>query len=265
MAQHYSVGRLLFQEGIEEVHEAREDQCSQLLQHCTRPVLVIFKLYLVHRSPYSTQTSETRPSRIHTCCVTCKCFPAVCINLGKLHMSPVNILIQADCLADRRWSHCKPSNKCILCWKSLLARILLMKNGSQWWGYLWNREEKQILLQLLRHTKSEVDPQSHVIPWAKLFHWIWYAHSYPTCSKSATSFISCAWRSCKRRRFVRKNCTDWACFKNKCTKIYQGLSQTHLGYLNLRPPAQQTDALSTELTRLQWSHWTMSSQSHRRN
>ena len=39
--------------------------------------------------------------------------------------------------------------------------------------------------------------------------------------------------------------------KNKCTKIYQGLSQTHLGYLNLRPPAQQTDALSTELTRLQ--------------
>ena len=100
-----------------------------------------------------------------------------------------------------------------LCWKSLLARILLMKNGSQWWVYLWNREEKQILLQLLRHTKSEVDPQSHVIPWAKLFHWIWYAHTYPTCSKSATSFISCAWRSCKRRQFVRKNCTDWACFQ----------------------------------------------------
>ena len=39
--------------------------------------------------------------------------------------------------------------------------------------------------------------------------------------------------------------------KNKYTKIYQGLSQTHLGYLNPRLPARQTDALSTELTRLQ--------------
>lgn len=93
--------------------EAFAGDSNMVLQHCTRRVLVIFKLYLVHRSPYSTQASETRPSRIHTCCVTCKCFPAVCINLGKLHMSPVNILIQADCLADRRWSQCKPSNKCI--------------------------------------------------------------------------------------------------------------------------------------------------------
>ena len=223
MAQHYSVGRLLFQGGIEELHEASEDQCSQLLQHCTRPVLVIFKVYLVHRSPYLTQASETRPSRIHTCCVTCKCFPAVCINLGKLHVScKYPYPSRLSC-----WQMLIPlqtfQQNVFLGWKSLLARILLMKNGSQWWGYLWNREEKQILLQLLRHTKSEVDPQSHVIPWAKLFHWIWYAHTYPTCSKSATSFISCAWRSCKRRRFVRKNCTDWACFKKQMHKNIPGV------------------------------------------
>ena len=30
-----------------------------------------------------------------THCVTCKCFPAVYINRGKLHMSPANILVQA--------------------------------------------------------------------------------------------------------------------------------------------------------------------------
>lgn len=107
--------------------EAFAGDSNMVLQHGTRPVLVIFKLYLVHRSPYSTQASETRPSTIHTCCVTCKCFPAVCINLGKLHMSPSNILIQADCLADRPWSHCKPSNKmyfyveslfCVAAWRS---------------------------------------------------------------------------------------------------------------------------------------------------
>ena len=225
MAQHYSVGRLLFQEGIEEVHEAREDQCSQLLQHCTRPVLVIFKLYLVHRSPYSTQASETRPFRIHTCCLTCKCFPAVCINLGKLHMSPVNILIQADCLADRRWSHCKPSNKMYFYVGSLFSQEF------SWWRMDPNGEvtheigkRSRFFLQLLRHTKSEVDPKEPGHTLGQTFSLnIWYAHTYPTCSKSATSFISCAWRSCKRRRFVRENCTYWACFKKLMHKNIPGV------------------------------------------
>ena len=157
--------------------EAFVGDSNMVLQHGTRPVLVIFKLCLVHRSPYSTQASETRPSRIHTSRVTCKCFPAVYIDRGKLHMSPSNILIQAlSC-----WQTLIPlktlQQNVFLCWKSLLARILLIKNGSQWWGYLWNREEKQILFQLLRHTKSEVDPQSQVMPWAKLFHWIFGTHT----------------------------------------------------------------------------------------
>ena len=154
MAQHYSVGRLLFQGGIEELHEASEDQCSQLLQHCTRPVLVIFKVYLVHRSPYLTQASETRPSRIHTCCVTCKCFPAVCINLGKLHVScKYPYPSRLSC-----WQMLIPlqtfQQNVFLGWKSLLARILLMKNGSQWWGYPWNREEKQIFCAVIKTYKE---------------------------------------------------------------------------------------------------------------
>ena len=86
---------------------------NMVLQHGTRPVLVIFKLYTVHRSPYSTQASETRPSRIHTCCVTCKCFPAVCINLGKLHMSPANTLSKQTVLLTDAGPTANLSTKCI--------------------------------------------------------------------------------------------------------------------------------------------------------
>lgn len=36
--------------------------------------------------------------------------------------------------------------------------------------------------------------------------------------KSATSFVSCAWRCRKRRRFARRNCTCWACFEQLMRK-----------------------------------------------
>ena len=189
--------------------EAFVGDSNMVLQCGTRPVLVVFKLYLVHRSPYSSQASETGPSRIHTC-VTC--FPPVCINLGKLHISPTNILIQADCLADSRWSHCKPSNKMYFYVGSLSSQEF------SWWRMDPNSEVTYEIGKRGRFCLSYYNIQRMIhrprsCPGLTFFIECFVRNTYPPSSKSATSFISCAWRSCKRRRFVQKNCSYWACFK----------------------------------------------------